>query len=74
MDAREDEGVSRRAFIKAGIATTAVAGIQLDAWADEAEGDQAKPQEPLPRRELGRTGEKVTILSLARAVRPPPGC
>lgn len=70
MDAREDKGVSRRAFIKAGITTAAVAGVPLDASAEEAAGDQAKPQEPLPRRELGRTGEKVTILSLG-AGRPP---
>jgi len=63
MDMNKDDGVSRRTFIKAGLTTAAMAGTHLDARAQEAEGDQAKSQGPLPRRVLGRTGEQVTILA-----------
>jgi hypothetical protein len=71
MDGSKDGGVSRRTFIKASMTTTAaVAGIHLNARAEQDEGDQAKPQRPLPKRVLGRTGAEVTILALG-AGRPP---
>ena len=53
--------VSRRTFLKAGVTTAAVAGLPVTTLADDAKS------EPLPRRVLGRTGEKVTILNLGTA-------
>lgn len=61
--------VSRRAFLKAGAATAVVAGLPLGAWAQD---QPQPPAEPLPRRVLGRTGEKVTILNLGGGREPNP--
>jgi predicted aldo/keto reductase-like oxidoreductase len=60
---------SRRAFIKAGVATAAVAGLPLSGWAEE---NGTKKSEPLPMRVLGRTGEKVTMLNLGTGSAPSP--
>ena len=56
--------LSRRTFLKAGVTTAAVAGLPLPSSGDEV---PAEPKGPLPRRVLGRTGEKVTILNLGTA-------
>lgn len=58
---------TRRTFLKTGVTAAAAAGLPLAALGDET---QTEPKEPLPRRVLGRTGEKVTILNLG-AGRPP---
>ena len=70
MNTNENEGVSRRTFIKAGMTTAAVVGMGIDAVAGEAKSEQAQLPGPLPQRVLGRTGGKVTILALG-AGRPP---
>jgi len=59
-DLRKDPGVTRREFLEFGvtttIATTLAATVDKVAWAaDKSE---------VPRRELGRTGEKVSIVGL----------
>ena len=64
MDPRREGDVSRRTFIKAGVTAATVAGLPLNTWADEKANKPPQPQAPLPRRTLGRTGEKVTILNL----------
>lgn len=69
MHSNNDDGLSRRTFIKAGVTTAAVAGVPLPSWAED---DKAKPQPPLPRRVLGRTGEKVTILNMGAGRAPTP--
>ncbi len=53
--------VTRRTFLKASATTAAVASLPLHVWGDET---TPKAKEPLPRRVLGRTEEKVTMLSL----------
>jgi predicted aldo/keto reductase-like oxidoreductase len=67
------DGLSRRSFIKAGLATAAAATLPASARADEpedkpAEADQPKPQ--VPKRPLGKTGEKVSILNIGAGSRP----
>ncbi|MEE9293705.1 MAG: aldo/keto reductase [Phycisphaerae bacterium] len=65
MPGLNDEGeVSRRSFLKAGVTTAAAAGLPLEAWAAEVPPRQ---KDPLPRRVLGRTGEKVSMLNLGTA-------
>jgi len=53
---RCDSGLSRREFLEIGVAATLAAGAEKLAWA-ETKGD-------VPRRTLGRTGEKVSIVGL----------
>jgi predicted aldo/keto reductase-like oxidoreductase len=72
MNTNENDGVSRRTFIKAGMTTAAVVGMAIDAVAGEPEGEQDQPPGPLPQRVLGRTGGKVTILALGMARAPTP--
>ena len=62
--------LSRRNFVKVGVASAAAAGLPLPTRADEKEAEKAKPAAPLPRRVLGRTGEKVTILNLGAGRSP----
>ena len=50
-------GVTRREFLELGVAATLAAGAEKIAWAEETKGD-------VPRRTLGRTGEKVSIVGL----------
>src|SRR3954469_2564075 len=52
-----DSGLTRREFLEIGMAATFAAGAEKLAWADtkpDTKGD-------VPRRNLGRTGEKVSI-------------
>lgn len=72
MNTNEDDGVSRRTFIKAGMTTAAVVGMGIDAVAGQAKSEQAQPAGPLPQRVLGRTGGKVTILAHGMAREPTP--
>ena len=56
--ADEKASVTRRAFLEMGVAATLAAGAGNVAWsADNAKGD-------VPRRTLGRTGEKVSMVGL----------
>lgn len=55
---RKDGGVTRREFLELGVAATIAASVENAAWAAEA----AKGE--IPRRTLGRTGEKVSIVGL----------
>jgi predicted aldo/keto reductase-like oxidoreductase len=50
-------GVTRRNFMKMAIATSALAAVGPRAWAAEGSSE-------IPRRELGRTGERVSCLGL----------
>src|SRR5579864_8265388 len=50
-------GVTRREFLEMGVAATLAAGTEKIAWAAEAKGE-------VPRRILGRTGEKVSMVGL----------
>lgn len=61
--------LSRRTFIKVGATTAAVAGLPLNAWAGDKD-DKQKTHDALPRRVLGRTGEKVTILNMGAGEAP----
>lgn len=61
-DAEGDMRLSRRGFVKAGLATAAAAGLSVGAKA--AGPDDEKKPDILPTRKLGRTGEQVTILNL----------
>jgi predicted aldo/keto reductase-like oxidoreductase len=70
MDGNKDDGVSRRAFVRAGVTTAAMAGMHHPARAEDAQEKQAKAGLPLPVRTLGRTGANVSILTLG-AGRPP---
>ncbi|UCG31807.1 MAG: aldo/keto reductase [Phycisphaerales bacterium] len=62
--------LSRRDFVKVGVASAAAAGISLPARAQDEQGEALKPSEPLPARVLGRTKEKVTILNLGAGRAP----
>lgn len=50
-------GVTRRAFLEMGVAATFAAGAGNVAWPAESQGG-------VPRRTLGRTGEKVSMVGL----------
>ena len=50
-------GVTRREFLELGVGATLAASAEKIAWAAEAKGG-------VPRRRLGRTGEKVSIVGL----------
>src|SRR6266446_3969191 len=50
-------GVTRREFLEMGVAATLAVGAEKMAWAADA-----KPE--VPRRTLGRTGEKVSMVGL----------
>ena len=50
-------GVTRREFLEMGVAATLVVGAEKMAWAADA-------QLEVPRRTLGRTGEKVSMVGL----------
>jgi uncharacterized protein len=50
-------GVTRRAFLEMGMAATLAAGTEKIAWAADSKAE-------LPRRTLGRTGEKVSMVGL----------
>jgi len=67
LNQRDD--LSRRTFLRAGVTAAAVAGMPLDALGEDT---KAKPNGPLPRRVLGRTGEKVTILNWGCGREPTP--
>ena len=62
-------GISRRAFVQAGVASVAGGGsIGIDVLSHAAEGDgDASQQGALPRRKLGRTGLEVSIVSFGGA-------
>lgn len=70
MSTNENNDVSRRTFIRAGMTTAAVVGMGIDAVPGEEKSEQAQPPGPLPQRVLGRTGGKVTILALGAARAP----
>ncbi len=53
----KDGGVTRRAFLEMGVAATFAAGVEKVTWAADAKGE-------VPRRTLGRTGEKVSMVGL----------
>ncbi len=61
--------LSRRNFIKAGVATAAAAGVAGSVFAEEGK-DSGDKEKPMPFRPLGKTGEKVSILNLGCG-RPP---
>src|SRR6202047_2786573 len=50
-------GVTRREFLEMGVAATLAVGAEKIAWAEETKGD-------VPRRTLGSTGEKVSMVGL----------
>src|SRR6202048_1569167 len=50
-------GVTRREFLEMGVAATLASGANKLAWAEEMKGD-------VPRRTLGRTGERVSMVGL----------
>ena len=56
--------LSRRNFVKVSVASAAAAGISRPARAQEEKEAETRERPALPRRVLGRTGEKVTILNL----------
>src|SRR5919109_1293086 len=53
----KDISVTRRDFLKLGIAATFIAGVSQHSWAVEM-------KEGMPYRRLGRTGERVSIVGL----------
>ena len=53
----KESGVTRRAFLEMGVAATLAAGADKLAWSAETKGT-------VPRRTLGRTGEKVSMVGL----------
>jgi len=53
----KDGGVTRRAFLEMGVAATFAAGVEKVTWAADTKGE-------VPRRTLGRTGEKVSMVGL----------
>jgi aryl-alcohol dehydrogenase-like predicted oxidoreductase len=54
---KSHRALTRREFVKLAVATGIVAGAGSTGWAAETENE-------IPRRPLGRTGEKVSILGL----------
>src|SRR5260221_12426780 len=50
-------GVTRREFLEMGVAATLAGGAEKVAWAADTKAD-------VPRRTLGRTGEKVSMVGL----------
>ncbi|MGD2110063.1 MAG: aldo/keto reductase [Phycisphaerae bacterium] len=62
-DANDMSRISRRTFLKTGATTAAAASLALPAFGD-GDGAPSKPPAPLPTRVLGRTGQRVSILSL----------
>jgi predicted aldo/keto reductase-like oxidoreductase len=63
-------GLSRREFVRVGVASAAAAGISLPARAQDEQGETLEPSEPLPTRVLGRTKMNVTILDLGAGRAP----
>src|SRR5467141_2406573 len=53
----KDGGVTRREFLEIGVAATLAVGAEKMAWAADAKAE-------VPRRALGRTGEKVSMVGL----------
>src|SRR5258707_15703528 len=53
----KDGGVTRREFLEIGVAATLAVGAEKKAWAGDAKAGG-------PRRTLGRTGEKVSMVGL----------
>src|SRR6266481_1996257 len=53
----KDGGVTRREFLEIGVAATLAVGAEKMAWAADAKAE-------VPRRTLGRTGEKVSMVGL----------
>ena len=53
----EKSGVTRREFLEMGVAATLAVGAEKMAWAGDAKSE-------VPRRTLGRTGEKVSMVGL----------
>jgi predicted aldo/keto reductase-like oxidoreductase len=53
----KNDGVTRREFLEMGVAATLAVGAEKIAWAPETKAE-------VPRRTLGRTGEKVSMLGL----------
>src|SRR5260370_31893131 len=53
----KDGGVTRREFLEIGVAATLAVGAGKMAWAADAKAEG-------PRRTLGRTGEKVSMVGL----------
>src|SRR5258708_12550955 len=50
-------GVTRREFLEMGVAATLAVGAEKVAWAADTKAD-------VPRRTLGRTGQKVSMVGL----------
>ena len=64
MSDKQNEAVSRRTFIKAGVVSVAAAGLSIPAQAKEGDDQPKKDQDGiLLRRRLGKTGESVTMLN-----------
>src|ERR1700681_4919558 len=53
----KESGVTRRTFLEMGVGATLAAGANKLTWAAEMKGD-------VPRRTLGRTGERVSMVGL----------
>src|ERR1700726_621103 len=53
----KNSGVTRREFLEMGVAATLAVGAEKIAWAADAKSE-------VPRRTLGRTGEKVSMVGL----------
>src|SRR6202166_426569 len=53
----KESGVTRRAFLEMGVVATLAVGAEKIAWAADAKSE-------VPRRTLGRTGEKVSMVGL----------
>jgi uncharacterized protein len=54
---QKNTGVTRREFLEMGVAASLAAGAEKIAWAADAKSE-------VPRRKLGRTGEKVSMVGL----------
>jgi predicted aldo/keto reductase-like oxidoreductase len=54
---QQNTGVTRREFLELGVAASLAAGAEKIAWAADTKSD-------VPRRTLGRTGEKVSMVGL----------
>jgi aryl-alcohol dehydrogenase-like predicted oxidoreductase len=57
LNREEKSGVTRREFLEMGVAASLAAGTENIAWAADTKSE-------VPRRPLGRTGEKVSMVGL----------
>lgn len=76
MASKNERGVSRRDFVKAGVAAAAIAAVPESVRGRQPDGkkdDKAEAAEKrplLPTRVLGRTGVKVSMLNLGTTRKP----